>query len=129
MTSYFKKFGIVGVSFFLIKGLIWLGFLMGIRNISSDNINSINMKIAVYDTYVKKKDGAVMHFDILVPDTFKDTAKIHAFGQEYLATKSQEGQALSAKECRFCHIEQADAEIEQSVNAKGYFIIEMQGCN
>jgi hypothetical protein len=129
MKPFFKKIGILGFSFFLLKGLIWLGFLMGIGNLASKNVKSINMKIAVYDTYVKKKDGAVMHFDILVPDTFKDTAKIHAFGHEYLATKGQEGQSLTAKECRFCHIEQADAEIEQSVKAKGYFIIEMQGCN
>ena len=87
------------------------------------------MKIAVYDTYVNKKDGQTMHFDIFVPDSMKDTIKIHGFGQEYLATKGQAGQPLTSKECRFCHIEQADAAIEQSVNEKGYFIIEMQGCN
>ena len=26
------------------------------------------MKIAVWDTYVKKQDGSVLHFDIIVPD-------------------------------------------------------------
>jgi len=26
------------------------------------------MKVAVWDTYVTKKDGSVMHFDIIVPE-------------------------------------------------------------
>jgi hypothetical protein len=130
MAYYFKKIGLIGFAFFLIKGLIWLGFLMGVGQVfSKNNKNSTSMKIAVYDTYVKKKDGNTMHFDILVLDSMKDTVKIHGFGHDYLATKGQAGQPLTSKECRFCHIEQADAAIEQSVNEKGYFIIEMQGCN
>ena len=87
------------------------------------------MKISVYDTYVKKKDGTVMHFDILVPDNEKDTTKIHAFGHAYLATKGQAEQPLTSNECRFCHIEQAEPEIEQDIRSKGYFIIEMEGCD
>lgn len=130
MTYYFKKIGLFGFAFFGIKGLIWLGFLMGVGQVfSKNNKNSKSMKIAVYDTYVKKKDGNTMHFDILVLDSMKDTVKIHGFGHQYLATKGQAGQPLTSKECRFCHIEQADAAIEQSVNEKGYFIIEMQGCD
>lgn len=50
------------------------------------------MKVAVYDTYVTKRDDAVMHFDILVPDDLKDQNRIHTFGQEYLKEKGQEGQ-------------------------------------
>jgi hypothetical protein len=30
------------------------------------------MKVSVYDTYVTRKDGKVMHFDILVPDPLGD---------------------------------------------------------
>lgn len=86
------------------------------------------MKIAVFDTYVTKRDGAVMHFDILVPEGEKTEEKIHAFGKEYLATKGQDGQPLTSKECRFCHIEQASEEVEADVAAKGYSIIEMEGC-
>jgi len=26
------------------------------------------MKVAVYDTYVPKKSGGIMHFDIIVPE-------------------------------------------------------------
>ncbi len=128
-TVLLKRFGYVGFAFFLIKGLIWLVILFGFKNLFSNNKTISTMKVSVYDTYVKKKDGLVMHFDILVPDSLKDTAKIHDFGRQYLATKGQEGQPLTAKECRFCHIEQADVEMVQSIEAKGYFIIEMEGCD
>lgn len=69
-----------------------------------------------------------MHFDILVPDNVDAKEQIYSYGQKYLATKGQQGQTLASNECRFCHIEMATAEIEESVNATGYFIIEMQGC-
>jgi Domain of unknown function (DUF2024) len=47
------------------------------------------MKVSVFDTYVTRKDGAIMHFDILVPDTENDYAKVHEYGKAYLATKGQ----------------------------------------
>jgi hypothetical protein len=85
------------------------------------------MKVAVFDTYVTKKDSAIMHFDILVPqDTPQD--QVLAFGREYLVSKKQPGQPLTAQECRFCHTEHANARIEQEIQARGYFIIEFEGC-
>lgn len=87
------------------------------------------MKVAVYDTYVTKKDGSMMHFDILVADTLQNTDQIYAFGHDYLKHKNQEGQPLTTKECRYCHIEEATAEVEAEITSKGYSIIEMQGCN
>lgn len=86
------------------------------------------MKIAVWDTYVTKNDGQIMHFDILAPDDIKDADKIHEFGKKYLKTKGQEGQALTAKECRFCHVENLKPQWEASIASSGYYIIEMEGC-
>ncbi len=74
------------------------------------------MKVAVYDTYVTRKDGAAMHFDILVSDDLKDKNRIHRFGKAYLNEKGQEGQQLSSRECKFCHVEQAtDQMLPQSI--------------
>jgi Domain of unknown function (DUF2024) len=87
------------------------------------------MQVAVWDTYVTKKDGTVMHFDILVPAKLKDEEMIYNYGKDFLTTKNQQGQPLASKECRFCHIEEATEEIVSSINEKGYYIIEMQGCN
>ena len=85
------------------------------------------MNAAVFDTYVPKKEGGLMHFDILVPP---DTPfeKVAAFGKEYLAAKGQQGQPLTPQECQFCHIEHATPDMAAAFAAKGYFIVEMQGC-
>lgn len=86
------------------------------------------MKVAVWDTYVTKKDGAIMHFDILAPEDIKDTTIIYGFGKEYLKSKGQEGQDLTSKECRFCHLETLRPNWEADINRKGYYIIEMENC-
>ncbi|GAB3326444.1 DUF2024 family protein [Larkinella ripae] len=87
------------------------------------------MHVSVYDTYVTRTDGSVMHFDILVPSTLTSEATIHQYGQTYLTTKGQAGQPLTARECRFCHIEQATEAIQSSIAEHGFYIIEMQGCH
>lgn len=87
------------------------------------------MKVAVWDTYVTKSDGSVMHFDIIVPDEVKDETKIYNYGKEYLANKDVTLQSLSSKECQYCHSEYIKPEWEQSINTKGYFIIEMENCS
>lgn len=86
------------------------------------------MKIAVWDTYVTKKDGSVMHFDIIAPEEIKDTVVIYGYGREYLKTKGQSGQPLTSKECRFCHTETVRPQWEAELKHKGYFIIEMENC-
>lgn len=127
----FKKFGLAGFAFFTLKGLLWLAVggatLFGFSSKKSSKMEQL--KVSVYDTYVPKKQGGVMHFDILVATTEKDLEKIHGYGKEYLKSKGQEGQPLTAKECRFCHIENAKGAVEDSITAKGYYIIEMEGCD
>ncbi|NDV17398.1 DUF2024 family protein [Muricauda sp. TY007] len=86
------------------------------------------MKVAVWDTYVTKKDGSVMHFDIIAPEEIRDTALIYSYGKEYLKTKAQEGQALTSKECRFCHMETVQTQWESEIKQKGYIIVEMENC-
>ncbi|MGO8700769.1 MAG: DUF2024 family protein [Limisphaerales bacterium] len=109
------------------------------------------MKVAVYDTYVVKKDGKTMHFDVIVPEG-ESHERVLAFGREYLKSVGQEGQTLTTRECKFCHVESASAEIERTINQifevpgsrhpnasatveaeraihqRGYYIKEMEGC-
>lgn len=87
------------------------------------------MKVAVWDTYVTKKDGSVMHFDIIVPEEIQDSQVIFTFGKKYLENKNQQGQPLTANQCRFCHIETLRPEWEQQIQEKGYFIYEMENCD
>jgi hypothetical protein len=85
------------------------------------------MKCSVFDTYVNKKDGSLMHFDIIVPEN-TDYQQVINYGKDYLAQKMQVGQALNAKNCVFCHIEFASEIIIENINQKGYYILEMEGC-
>ena len=87
------------------------------------------MKVAVWDTYVKKNDGSIMHFDILAPNEIRDTNIIYKYGKEYLKSKGQGGQPLTAKECRFCHVENIRPNWQDAIMKQGYFIIEMENCN
>lgn len=86
------------------------------------------MKVAVWDTYVTKKDGQVMHFDIIAPEKIKEASLIYSFGKEYLKTIHQEGQPMNSEACRFCHIETMKPQWEEEINRKGYFILEMENC-
>ena len=87
------------------------------------------MQVAVWDTYVTKKDGSEMHFDIIVPAGLKDEATIYNYGKTYLLSKNQEGQPLTAKECQFCHVESVRPSWQQAIDQDGYFIFEMENCD
>jgi len=86
-------------------------------------------KINVWDTYVTKKDGSIMHFDIIAPAEITDNTTIYNYGKEYLKIKGQEGQPIASEQCRLCHMENLKPQWEQDIADKGYFIIEMEGCN
>ncbi|MFY8036472.1 MAG: DUF2024 family protein [Cyclobacteriaceae bacterium] len=86
------------------------------------------MEVAIWDTYVTRKSGRVMHFDIVVPRTLKDEKLIYTFGKEYLQSKSEAEQSLTSQECRFCHVEKATEKMIDSIHQKGYYIIELQNC-
>lgn len=85
------------------------------------------MEALVFDTYVKNKQGQLMHFDIVVP---KDTKEedVLSFGKEWLQKRGEEVMQFTTNECRFCHIEQATEEMILNFKVHGYHIIEMEGC-
>ncbi len=87
------------------------------------------MEVAVWDTYVKREGGKIMHFDILVESENQDKVRIFDFGMEYLKDKSFNTEVLTTNECKFCHIEQANQELEMEIVQKGYAIIEMENCD
>jgi hypothetical protein len=86
------------------------------------------MKVSVWDTYVKRDNDLIMHFDILVPSSLIDETKILDFGKTYLNNKPFKSESLTTKECQFCHIEEATQSIIGEIRNKGYYIIEMENC-
>ncbi|PUZ26834.1 protein of unknown function [Chitinophaga costaii] len=86
------------------------------------------MKVAIFDTYIPRKNGGFMHFDIITPaDTSYEQALI--FAQEYLRSKSQPILALTCKECKFCHLEQVVPSWKTHILRQGYYVHELKGCN
>ena len=86
------------------------------------------MKVSVYDTYVQKNNGAIMHFDILVEESIS-LEDVYKYGKGYLTQKKVSNTKLTTNQCKFCHIEKAPKEIEKSINENGFYIIEMENCN
>jgi len=86
------------------------------------------MKVAIWDTYVTKKDGSIMHFDIIVSEEQKNPSVIYAYGKEYLKSKGQEDQQLTSQECRFCHIDIPPIDWKLEIIDRGYYILEMENC-
>ncbi len=120
---YFQKMKQITILFALV-------IFVGITTKAQSYIKKeTKMKVAVWDTYVTKKDGSVMHFDIIAPEEIKDTIIIYGFGSEYLKTKGQEGQPLTSKECRFCHVRSLHPQWEADIKKQGYFILEMENCD
>jgi hypothetical protein len=84
------------------------------------------MQVEVYDTYVVKKDGDILHFDVLVPEGCRPEL-VYDFGKSYLKTKGLENLTLTAQECTFCDMEQIPSSIELDIKKQGYHIIELDG--
>lgn len=85
------------------------------------------MECAVYDTYVTKKDGKTMHFDVIVEKSTVHGKAIE-YGKEYLASVGQDGQKMTSEECQFCHVQAAPPFVENSIKQNGYWIQKMEGC-
>lgn len=138
MLKYFYKLGILTIfvsiiNIFTMKKLkVLIVFVLLAHtsiNAQLNNTKEPKMKVAVWDTYVTKKDGKVMHFDIIAPENVKDTTIIYDYGKKYLKTKGQEGQPLTSKQCRFCHIAMVRPKWEIAIKKQGFYIIEMENCN
>ncbi len=85
------------------------------------------MEIHVYDTYVKAKDGHIMHFDVFT--TVRDEKKAIEYAKQWLASIGEGDAVVTSKECRFCHSLGAPADVIETINKEGYFIYKMEGCN
>ncbi len=85
------------------------------------------MEVAVFDTYVRKPNGGLMHFDILV-ESKTESEKVLQYGKAYLSQKGFNNLELTTKECKFCHVENPGENVTSIIKEMGYAIIEMQGC-
>jgi hypothetical protein len=85
------------------------------------------MECAVYDTYIRKKDGKTMQFDVIVEASTPHERAIE-YGSQYLSIAGQTGQKMTQEECQFCHIQEAPPFVEKAIEQNGYWIQKMEGC-
>ena len=57
------------------------------------------MECAVHETYVTKKDGRIMHFDVIVETNTPHEQAIE-YGKEFLQQVEQGGQKMTQEECQ-----------------------------
>jgi hypothetical protein len=85
------------------------------------------MECAVYDTYVTRNDGKIMHFDVVVEANTSHEKAIE-YGKEYLLSVDQGGQKMTQEECQFCHVQEAPPMVKSDIESRGYYIQKMEGC-
>ena len=94
--------------------------------------NSINkpylMNITIWDTYVSRKDGKEMHFNIFTPKNLQNLEKIIDFGLEYLKSKPFETSGLISNQCNQCSFENINV-ITDAITQRGYSIKEIKNCS
>lgn len=83
-------------------------------------------EVAVWDTYVKKKDGSVLHFDIIVPASLQNADQIYQFGATYLLAKNEPDGVIESEACQFCHIESPGEDVLSDIERQGFYILEME---
>ncbi len=84
------------------------------------------MGFHVFDTYVKSKDGHIIHFDVITDKNNIENAIM--FAKEWLNSIGEKDAVVTTKECRFCHTQSVSEEIEIEIMTSGYFIAKMEGC-
>ncbi|MEN0105557.1 MAG: DUF2024 family protein [Pseudomonas sp.] len=83
------------------------------------------MKVNVFDTHVRTRDGRYLHFDVLIEG--HDQARANQFATQYLADRGITDADVEQSRCQFCHTEPAHPQIAAAVANQGYYILELQG--
>lgn len=84
------------------------------------------MKVNVFDTHVRTRDGRYLHFDVLIEGN--DQGRASQFAQDWMAERGLQVDDIEQSRCQFCHSEPAHPEVAAAISSKGYFIIPLQGC-
>jgi hypothetical protein len=80
----------------------------------------------VYDTYVKTKNGRIMHFDVVLDE--QDQPKALAYAREWLTSIGHSDAIVTQENCTFCHSAEASAELRKQIDDQGYAIYKLEGC-
>ncbi len=85
------------------------------------------MNVDVFDTYVTHGQSARMHFDVLLPQG-ATVEQATASARHWLDRIGINADAIEIDQCRFCHSEAVQPELERDLGNHGYAILQMEGC-
>lgn len=84
-------------------------------------------QIHVFDTYATRKNGRIMHFDVVLAE--RDDLKALASARQWLASLGEADADVSQERCCYCHSEElAPPDVEREISARGYAIYRLEGC-
>ena len=85
------------------------------------------MDCAVYDTYVEKKDGKVMHFDVIVEKSTPHDRAIE-YGKSYLEKCRPRRPKHDPGRMPILSYSKAPDAVEKEISSNGFYIQKMEGC-
>ena len=83
------------------------------------------MKVNVFDTHVRTRDGRYLHFDVLTPGN--DQTLATQYVRDWMAQRGVQDVDIEQSRCQFCHSEPAHPEVAAAISNQGYFIIALEG--
>ena len=85
------------------------------------------MEIEVYDTYATSEKGIKIHFDVMLPIGGNE-GKASNYAHDFINIIAESTDSVKLDSCRFCHTEEAKAEVSEKVEKDGFCIVPINNC-
>jgi|TARA_B100001750_G_scaffold150087_1_gene120227 hypothetical protein len=85
------------------------------------------MEIEVYDTYATSEKGIKIHFDVMLPIGGNE-GKASNYAHDFINIIAESTDSVKLDSCKFCHTEEAKAEVSEKVEKDGYCIVPINNC-
>ena len=98
-----------------------------IKPIHLTTIERETMEIEVYDTYATSEKGIKIHFDVMLPIGGNE-GKASNYAHDFINIIAESTDSVKLDSCKFCHTEEAKAEVSEKVEKDGFCIVPINNC-
>ena len=99
-----------------------------IKPIHLTTIERETMEIEVYDTYATSEKGIKIHFDVMLPIGGNE-GKASNYAHDFINIIAESTDSVKLDSCKFCHTEEAKADVSEKVEKDGYCIVPIKNCS
>ena len=85
------------------------------------------MEIEFYDTFATSEKGIKIHFDVMLPIGGNEV-KDSNYAQDFINIIVESKDSIKLDSCKFCHTEEAKADVYEKVEKDGYCIVPIENC-